>query len=106
MKDGFCEVDVNTLQENHNENKPAYAVGNVTFEANFSTGEPEYFLCYSFGDNTSATLKVQGYTHTTHIHNYTDVCNNCSYDVTVILLEFLTPRYCPVPHHPINVISE
>ena len=105
-------MEVEISQENHNASKPAYAVGNVTFQTNFITEvyvpAIEYFFYYSFGDNTSAILK--GYTpYTTYIHNYTGVCNNCSYDVTVILLELLkTPRaqYCPEYSVPINVISE
>ena len=102
-------VEVEFVQEYHNINKLAYAVGNVTFVV-FIKKEilPVYFLYYSFGDNTSATLKVQDHTsNTSQIHSYTDVCNNCSYDVTVIILSEL--RKSPVyrtDRGVINVISE
>lgn len=95
----ICEVHINIVQENHNASKPAYAVGNVTFEVVFETGDT-YFLYYSFGDNTSATLKVP---YTTQTHNYTDVCNNCSYDVTLIMLPEL--QYC-MERNTIDIISE
>ena len=99
-KDGLCGMEVDIVQENHNASKPAYAVGNVMFEAIFDTEITEYLLYYSFGDNTSATLKVP---YTTQTHNYTDVCNNCSYDVTLIMLPEL--QYC-MERNTIDIISE
>ena len=108
-KYGSCTIWVETSQEHHHTNKPAYAVGNVTFFVYITTELSEYFLFYSFGDNTSATFKIQNDTlNTSHIHDYTDVCNNCSYDVSVIMLleHHQSPVYCTKRGNPINVISE
>ena len=108
-KDGTCAIWVKTSQEHHNTNKPAYAVGNVTFYISITTELSEYFLYYSFGDNTSATFKVQNYTlNSSHIHDYTDVCSNCNYDVNVIMLSehHQSSEYCTERDNPIKVISE
>ena len=113
-KDGLCDVaQVKIVQEYHNMNKSAFAVGNVTFVADIDTESFEYlffFLYYSFGDNTSATLQVLSETpYISHTHNYTDVCNNCSYDIIVIMVRELppkSPQYCAGCGMPINVISE
>ena len=109
VEKGSCTLEVDTSQVYHSKKKPAYAVGNVTFFVYIETELSEYFLFYSFGDNTSATFKVQNDTlNTSHIHDYTDVCNNCSYDVTLIMLSeyHQSPVYCTKRGNPINVISE
>jgi len=107
-----CVVNVSTQQENHDVTKPSYALGNVTFVANISLdlAFTKYFIyIYSFGDNTTDTHHIEhGLIRTVyHDHNYTDVCNNCKYEVTAIAFsDFDRLYYCRSNLTEISVISE
>ena len=104
-----CLVEVATYQENHDTEKSAFAIGNVTFMSNITLNwiiSDFYLLYYSFGDKTNYTLKRNSPTiSANHTHNYTDVCDECNYEVTVISVSY-DSRYCRSERTKISVISE
>lgn len=110
-KEKGLSIDVKTYQPNHNENKTSYAIGNVTFVVKVNLTDKdfiEYFLCYSFGDNTTATQKnpaSYGISLLNFTHNYTTVCRNCSYVVTLIALKLFNSSYNKI-NASISVISK
>ena len=94
-----CPVGTKTFQENHDTNKSAYSIGNITFTniMPFNLSFTKYFLLYySFGDNTSDTVRIENRTRSTnYTHNYTNVCDKCNYGVTLIsVLLFDYTYYC------------
>ena len=104
-----CNVKVATYQKNHDAEKSAYAIGNVTFMSNVTLNwilTEYYLLHYSFGDKKDHTEKrISPTLSANHTHNYTTVCDKCSYEVTVIAVSY-NSHYCRSKRAKISVISE
>ena len=87
-----CVVKVATYQENHDMEKSAYAIGNVTFMSNVTLNwilADYYLLYYSFGDKTNDTLKkISPTISANYTYNYTNVCDKCNYKVTLIAVSY------------------
>ena len=111
VNDLACLVETKTFQENHDTSKLAYSIGNITFTSTMALNWDftKYFLLYySFGDNTSDTVRIENRTRSTnYTHNYTNVCNKCNYGVTLIsvLLFGNYTHYCKFDDF-ISVISK
>lgn len=104
-----CDVKVATYQENHDEEKLAYAIGNVTFKSNVTLNwilTKYYLLYYSFGDKTNDYQKEMSPMLSANLtHNYTTVCKKCYYEVTVIAVSY-DSHFCRSEPANISVISE
>ena len=106
---GQCNVTVDLYQENHDKRKSAYAIGNVTFMSHITLDwilTKYYLLYYSLGDKNSHTESRPSPTlSASYTHDYTAVCDNCTYEVTVIAVSY-DSHFCQSERAKISVISE